>query len=135
MGAFERQETKRVMKQLNDAVSEVVVELAVDLNRRLERATPKDTGLAAKNWIARKRAATGKLVSPPSAAAAAQLAGIQDIKTFDAKRDGKIIIENNTPYISDLNSGASRKAPSGFVQGAIARAVGALRRRPRGRRR
>ena len=135
MAQFEKMEKDRVMKQLNDAVSDVCVTLAVDLNRRLKAATPVATGLAASNWIARKGAGTGKLVSPPAKAAAAQSAGIQDIRTFDAARDGKIIIENNTPYISDLNNGASRKAPVGFVQGAIARAVGALRRRPRGRRR
>ena len=135
MAEFERQEKKRVMDELNGLVSGVCVELAVDLNRKLKAATPVDTGLAASNWIARKRAATGKLVSPPSAAAAAQLAGIQDIKTFDSKRDGKIIITNNVPYISDLNNGQSTQAPSGFVQISIARALGALRRRPRGRRR
>ena len=118
----------RISKEMDDFVSGVCIDLAVDINRRLEAATPKDTGLAAQNWIAAKKAGPGKFVSPPSAAAAAQLQGIQAIKTFDSHRDERIIIENNVPYISDLNDGSSRKAPPGFVQSSIARALRALRR-------
>ena len=119
----------RISREMDDFVSGVCIDLAVDINRQLEAATPKDTGLAAKNWIAAKKAGKGKLVSPPAAATAAQLQGIQAIKTFDyAKGDERIIVENNTPYISDLNDGSSRKAPAGFVQISIARALRALRR-------
>ena len=118
----------RISKEMDDFVSGVCIDLAVDINRRLEAATPQDTGLAAKNWIAAKKAGTGKFVSPPAAAAAAQLQGIQAIKTFDSHRDERIIIENNVPYVSDLNDGSSRQAPPGFVQGSIARALRALRR-------
>ena len=119
---------RRISREIDDLVSGVCINLAVDINRQLEANTPKDTGLAAKNWVASKKAGKGKLVSPPSAATAAQLQGIQAIKTFDAKRDERIIVENNTPYISDLNDGSSRKAPPGFVQSSIARALRALRR-------
>ena len=120
---------RRISREMDDFVSGVCINLAVDINRRLEAATPKDTGLAAKNWISAKKAGKGKFVSPPAAAAAAQLQGIQAIKTFDAKRDERIIVENiHVPYISDLNDGSSRKAPPGFVQSSIARALRALRR-------
>ena len=119
---------RRISREIDDLVSGVCINLAVDINRQLEANTPKDTGLAAKNWIASKKAGAGKFVSPPSAAAAAQLQGIQAIKTFDVARDKRIILENNTPYISDLNDGSSRKAPPGFVQSSIARALRALRR-------
>ena len=118
----------RISREMDDFVSGVCIDLAVDINRQLEANTPKDTGLASKNWIASKKAGKGKLVSPPAAATAAQLQGIQAIKTFDSKRDERIIVENNTPYISDLNDGSSRKAPAGFVQSSIARALRALRR-------
>ena len=49
----------RISKEMDDFVSGVCIDLAVDINRRLEAATPQDTGLAAKNWIAAKKAGTG----------------------------------------------------------------------------
>ena len=128
-------QAKRIMDELNDLVSDTCIEIAINLNRQLEEDTPKKTGLASKNWIASKAAASGAAVYPKAAAAAAQAAGLDSVRrTFDAKRDKQIIIENNVPYISGLNDGSSRKAPAGFVQGAIARAVAALRGRPRARR-
>ena len=125
-------ETKRIMRELDAAVDELCVEIAVGVNRDLEASTPKKTGLASKNWIASHEAVPrGKATYPVAAAAAAQAAGLASIRGFDAKRDKQIVIQNNVPYISDLNDGSSRKAPSGFVQSAIAKALALISRRGR----
>lgn len=123
-------ETKRIMRQLDAAVDDLCVDLAVDINRRLESDTPKKTGLASKNWIASHEAVPrGKATYPVAAAAVAQAAGLASIRGFDAKRDKQIVVQNNVPYISDLNDGSSRKAPAGFVQSAISRALALLARK------
>ena len=135
MAEFERQQVKRIMGELNDVLSGVCIELAVDINRSVARATPKRTGLTAANWIASKGVSKDEPILKKSAAVAAQKAGLVSIETFDAARDKKIIISNNLGHISALNAGASRKAPAGFVQLAIAGAVSRLGRITRLRRR
>ena len=67
---------------------------------------------------------TGPVVST---AAQANDAVQEDFPAMCLDKDGTAWVANNVPYITKLNGGSSKQAPSGFVQIAIARAVQAIR--------
>lgn len=97
-----------------------------------EGGTPVDTGHARSNWIP----SVGRPVTT--------VAGSREAVTFGAQAQGiaavagrkpedayqRIYIQNNVPYIQQLNFGHSQQAPAGFVEAGIARAVDRVAKTP-----
>ena len=119
--------TKKMDKFLGDSVKKVTL----DIKANLEEDTPKDTSWAASNWVPSKTTPYEKFYGFPereqkfallSGAHTENKAGVAELLTYKVK-DGAAWISNNVEYINDLNAGSSKKAPSGFVQKDIQKAV------------
>lgn len=145
-----RRRLQEIDRELQGHVSGVVRGIARDVTHDLIRTTPRDTGLAAANWIPSigqprtetvglrsgqisassasslvGAALTGAGGGPPRGvpeARAEQAAGLQSLAGYEV-RLGKVWITNNLPYISSLNDGHSTRQPAAFVQRAIASGV------------
>lgn len=81
--------------------------------------TPKDTTLAASNWIVGDRPASSpRGVQPPALAR-------NEGRVFaqNRTRPDDIYVTNRVSYIGDLNRGDSPQAPARFVQNAMAIAL------------
>ncbi len=107
----------------------VVSKITLDLTANLIQSTPVDTGWARANWvpaIGKPYKANLSNVKATSAAASAakakQAGGTSSLTGYKLSR-GSVFVSNNVPYIGRLNDGSSRKAPAGFVQRAVAKAV------------
>jgi hypothetical protein len=93
-----------------------MVALAFEVHANLTHDTPIDTGWAAANWI------PGFIDSNPQASPGAAAAGLAAIAAYTLER-GSIVIANPVPYVRWLNYGTSHKAPAGFVEIAVERAI------------
>lgn len=109
-GPLEKFTTRKVQKLILDAVA------------NLTEDTPVDTGHAANNWIpSLDQPVLTEAGTRQSPSGEAQSAGIAEIAGYSLPRIG--YIANNVPYIQSLNEGHSQQAPSGFVEGAVLKAV------------
>jgi hypothetical protein len=133
----------RRMRILADRVeanaSRIAVETALAIDQTVVLATHVDTGRARSNWIVSVRG-PNHTVRPPyaqgeglgkgeGANAAAAIAQGQRAIRLRPKNGGDIYIQNNLPYIGDLNAGSSAQAPANFVAKAIVVGTRAVRRR------
>lgn len=89
-------------------------------------ATPKATSWAANNWNPNIGFPETEPVASPDnptggvGEIAAKLATIASRYEFD---QGNVHVTNNVPYIQPLNNGSSKKAPAGFVEMSVMRAI------------
>lgn len=132
---FSRQ-IRRRGRQVEEGANRIKREVALIADRELVLETPVDTGRARSNWIVSLQApvlAEREPYAPgeglgKSERANAQAAIEQGISRITVAMPGQtIFISNNVSYIGRLNDGWSAQAPSGFVQGAVMRAVGSVR--------
>ncbi len=121
---------RAVVRGLNRLTSRVVTKITLDVTANLIEGTPVDTGWAQANWVpsigqpALKdlppvRPDDSQVVADATARQQGTMAGILGY----ALKMGQVFVTNNVPYILRLNDGSSTKAPVGFVQQAIAKAV------------
>jgi hypothetical protein len=116
-------ETRKLMKELGRFASKVVVDITVAVTDDLYETTPELTGYAETNWIPTIGAsATSPAGSKTSVTREVQLGGLANIRS-SYRFPAVVYITNLAAYITDLNEGSSSKAPAGFVQTSIARAV------------
>ncbi len=119
-----------IVKGLNRLTSRVVTKITLDTTANLIEATPVDTGWARANWVPSigqpalkdlppKRPDDGQVVV---GAVTEQQGAMAKLIGYTLKM-GRVFVTNNVPYILRLNDGTSTKAPPGFVQQAIAKAV------------
>ncbi len=121
MRAYKDDISKQVNEVKKQAVQEIVLQVVPD--------TPVLTGQARSNYYTTN--------GSPSAAVTAYGPFTQDgyqsinrmrIALQGAKPGVPMFITNNLPYIGRLNDGYSAQAPANFIQIAIARAQGIIRR-------
>lgn len=116
--------------QINAFVDEDVPEALFDLMRALTLTgltslvlmTPVDTGRARGNWIVTIGASTARYTDSsldPSGSSAIS-AGFQTITSAKANPFTIIYLQNNLPYIEELERGSSTQAPNGMVTVTIA---------------
>lgn len=79
------------IKLTEEQVQDVTTKVTLDLQRALMLKTPKDTGRAARGWVA----------------------------TTPSTPYEHGVVENNVEYIGKLNDGHSKQAPAGFVEASI----------------
>ena len=113
-----------VVASLTKFVEDIVKAIVSNVTNGLVATTPVDTGWAQANWIPKIGSAfRGMVGSKKAVSRAAQLSGLVTVITSYTIRQKTVHITNNVPHIIPLNEGSSRKAPSGFVQIAIARSL------------
>lgn len=105
----------------------VVTKIALDVTANLIEDTPVDTGFAQANWIPSvgraNRADPGvRDRARVPGARARQAAGQVEVAAYRLEQ-GRVFVSNNVRYIRRLNDGSSSKAPRGFVQRAVRKAV------------
>lgn len=109
---------KGIADELIGEVAEIKQKVGVQLDKRLTRVTPVDTGNARANWlfVAANNGQYDTSYSVRSSRPAnrsSESLTIRELKTKD------LLIANNTPYIERLNNGWSKQAPKKFVEIAI----------------
>lgn len=135
LGDFARRMRARG-QQVETGANQIKRRVALILDRELVMETPVDTGRARSNWVVSLQAPSTTERAPYSPGAGlgkseranAAAALDQGMAVIGAAKPGQsIFISNNVRYIGLLNDGHSAQAPSGWVNGAIHRAVGAVR--------
>lgn len=100
-------------------------------------ATPVDVGTARSNWIARRGAPPThkrKAFAPGSHLGVGERANLANayasaIAVFNAAKPGEpLYLKNNLNYITRLNQGHSKQAPSGFVDTSLLQQINELKR-------
>lgn len=81
----------RIRKHVMSVSNDATILAANKLMSELARETPVDTGKARDSWQLRKVA------------------------------EGRVVIENKTDYIDDLNRGTSKQAPAFFIENVALR--------------
>ncbi len=111
---------------IDQIIRKVVLDIVANLQSSVETGygTPVDTGWARSNWVP----AIGPVRDSPvgskeSVDSAAVKAGTARIATTYTTKQGPVTISNNVPYITILNMGNRSRAPRGFVQNAITKAI------------
>ncbi|MEE8608999.1 MAG: hypothetical protein V3S55_15450 [Nitrospiraceae bacterium] len=125
-------QVRTIVQALEKVTERIVVEVTLDVTANLIEETPVDTGWARANWVPSIGTPFEANLSdvpsdPRQAAAAATRQESAEARMLTYKLDrGVVFVTNNVPYITKLNLGSSKQAPAGFVQRAIAKAVGGL---------
>lgn len=122
------QHTRIVLNTLDEFTEDLITQLTLQVTRELVADTPVDTGWARSNWIP----SIGSPVTSPSGSkesrdrviidTSSQQEGLSRVTT-SYHLPSLVFVSNNVPYISKLNNGSSRLAPSGYVQTAISKAI------------
>ncbi len=123
-------QVRAIVRGLDRLTERVVTKLTLDVTANLIETTPVDTGWARANWLPSIGQPTIKDLprtkpgdSQAVAGAVAEQNGATARLLAYTLKEGRVFVTNNVPYILSLNDGTSKKAPPGFVQQAIARAV------------
>ena len=132
------QQIRIIIAGMDGFVTRIVKKLVLDIVANLQAAaseggTPVLTGWARANWIPVIGTASGKSAPQPgdhaqTTQAAINLmsqgeAAIAVIATTYRLSMGKVTIANNVPYILKLDAGSSKKAPAGFINRGIVKAL------------
>lgn len=128
-------QTRVIIQELDRVTANAVRDLSTDLTDVLRTTTPVDTGWARANWVPQagspfegntEELDPGERFLRTPAQEASQATAIAALSSY---RGGEVFINNNVPYITELNEGSSQQAPAGFVQMAIAAVVQLMQRR------
>ena len=116
-------ESKRVVGKLDEFVTNLVKKITIGVTNEIVDKNPVLTGFSQSNWIPK----IGSPVETPAGSKTGvnrspQEQGLADV-AVRYKLPEEVYISNPVDYITKLNEGSSAKAPSGFVQIAIAKAI------------
>lgn len=122
----------RILTELEGLAERVVKKITLDVTANFVEDTPRDTGWAASNWVPQigqpYQVNIGNLSREDAAAQVPgrrgqQEAGVATVAASYKLEQGAVFVSNNVPYILKLNDGHSKKAPAGFIQAGIEKAV------------
>jgi hypothetical protein len=107
----------------------IVQEVVRACHKEVVTATPVDTGLARSNWIVSLGTPVAVVIRPYAQGSHLGVAETQNAAAaisagsavIDAAGVGTttFIVQNNVPYIGELNAGSSKQAPALFVEKGI----------------
>lgn len=107
-----------VIQDLTKVTERVIQKITLDVVANLKEANPVLTGWSRSNWIPRVGAPfSGTIGSPEAVSQAPSTIGSYTLG------QGSVFITNNVPYIVRLANGYSAKAPAGWVERSIDKAV------------
>lgn len=112
-----------ILAELRDTVSKDARKVMLNIDRRLVRETPRDTGSAKASWLASVNQTTEAVVDVQGGGneEAAIAAAARQIELFHC--GDLLYIQNNQPYIGRLNEGWSEQAGSGYVDAILQQEV------------
>ncbi len=116
-GRFTGKQSKAIGDQLRAAVADIVKATVLELDANLREVTPVDTGHARANWV--------PSIGVPHQGedtGASQAAAVSAVLAYKLE-DGPAWETNNVPYITALNNGHSKQAPSLFIEYAVDKAM------------
>lgn len=135
LGSFAKKMRKASVAVRSNA-DELVRDVAEGILATVVSDTPVDEGRARSNWqVNLNGPATG--TRNPYVPGKKGSTGLENIiaaiemgtsKIEEYRGGQEIHITNNLDYIQDLNDGASRQAPPGYVQEAVLEAIGKIQR-------
>ena len=128
--ATEREQIRAIERQLDGVIEQSVRQVATAVTRELVDATPRVTGTTAANWTPRIGAPYERAHFRRVDAVVAQTVGVLSLAGYRLRR-GAVYVSNALPWITSLNEGGSKRAPAGFVQQAIGRALRRVSQRRR----
>lgn len=114
----------KVMANIEDGIkNDVMVKIAMDTHRNLQKATPHQTGRAKAGWNTTVDSAPSDWAPPAGKRSYAQtsFSGENSI-AFDSE----INISNNVEYIIPLEQGHSKQRPHGFINTVLSRLTAQL---------
>lgn len=112
----------RIFANLGRVLTGVVRTVTETVTFELRDRTPVDTGHARSNWVPSPSNQTSVDGSREGVSYGAQSAGLQWLHSgYQFPQPAYVV--NNVHYITSLNAGSSRQAPSNFVHEAIDRAI------------
>ena len=117
-----------IAKELDKITAQVIGQFTTNVVENLrappaQGGTPRDTGHASANWIARAgEPATEIDGSKDNVSSSLQEIGLQAMARYKLS-DGTVTVSNNVPYIGRLNDGSSKQAPVGFIESGTLRAA------------
>lgn len=101
-----------VVKEIKDDTNAVIRKTLVDVTEKIKKDTPRDTGRAAAGWLLTAESPSDYV--PPE--------GRYELTPVDDPGDAGNYtwhIVNNVEYISRLENGYSKQAPTGMVANAL----------------
>lgn len=124
-----KNEVKKVIVSLSGFTKELAQRLTLKITSNLQEATPVDTGWARANWVPSiGQPFRGFAGSREKINGSLTAEGVAKVATSYQFSQGPIYVSNNVPYMRYLNEGSSLKAPAGFVQAAVQKAIGQVTR-------
>lgn len=116
-----------INKNFHNNINNLAKIVAKTIHNDLLNKTPVDTSNALSNWIVSAGVLTLEEIDPfyIGIKGSTQLLSIRaasivaDIEINNKKPMEPIFISNSVPYIKDLDSGASKQEPAGFVNRAV----------------
>lgn len=116
---------ERVIKELNVFAGRVVKRLTLEVTAELVEANPFKTGWSAANWIPGIGAGPSEPAGTrENVSTSERELGVALVVSSYTIDQGRVVIQNNVPYISTINDFHRTKA--GFVQESIDRGVNAV---------
>lgn len=115
-----------IIDEVNSYVKTERNKLAFQIDGRVIKATPFDTGEARVNWIVTDGRPTDQYTGTVelSSSSANNLAIEQGRRAINsAKTYTKLYIQDNAPHIGLLNEGSSEQARTGYIDTIIAEEV------------
>ena len=118
----------QILRELEQLAERTIKKITLDVTANLIESTPVDTGWARANWIpsvtksVSETDGTREQAEAGSISTGKQLSGQAEVVGYRLAR-GQVFVTNNVPYILRLNDGSSSKAPAGFVEAAVQKAV------------
>lgn len=126
-----RRDWELALKGTKQQIERQITRAGLDLTANLVGETPVDTGWARANWIPN----IGTPVTQPDGSrtrgaisTSGQEAGKAKLLGFKLTQ-GNIYITNNVPYITKLNAGSSKQAPSMYVEAQVTKTVNKMNQR------
>lgn len=126
-------QVEAIIADLDRLTEREMVALTLEVTANLREDTPVDTGWAAANWVpsvGSQAADPPQLpgrANPGDVVSALARAGEGEAELLGYRlSQGSTFVTNGVPYIQPLNNGSSAKAPAGFVQAGVERAVSRL---------
>jgi hypothetical protein len=109
---------------IGEEVGKQARKLMINIDRRLVRETPRDTGSAKASWIASTGSPSNAVNDIENPGGAENLAISQGVAAISKAKDfDTIYISNNQPYIVRLDQGWSQQQPNPFIDAIIAEEV------------
>lgn len=116
-------QVRTILAKLNLLAERSIRKITLDVTANLIESTPVDTGWARANYVPSVgKSFEGVDGTRENISSAQQTQGKGAVLGYKLPQ-GAVFVTNNVSYILKLNDGSSEKAPAGFIEAAVQKAV------------